>query len=317
MRIRRFIHQKEASARVKEIVARAEKEKNTRIICLDYAQLELRVATLFHRDPAMSKILNDPKGDLHTHTANEFGVDRDPTAKQINFLLVYGGGDYMLGRKLTTEGVPTTQEQAGGLINRYNQVYARVRPWRKGLLDEHQDNGFVKLFTGRKRSLGDIDWSDKRELHKAETTLANNTVQGSGQDFLKASIIRSDPKCINPDRVTLGRLTGMKADHIALLKDYAFRLEKYRRMFEKANLHWLLQVHDESLWRCDKEAAGDMGIILSEIMTWHHYLPAIRPYSVPLVADGGIGETWKRAKAAGKSKTPNDPNKLHYFPDEP
>lgn len=283
--------------------------KGQSLICLDYAQLELRVATLFHQDPAMTRILCDPKGDLHTHTAKEFAVDRDPTAKQINFLLVYGGGAYMLGKKLTTEGVTTSQEAAYTLIQTYDHVYAKVRPWRKALLEEHRENGFIRLWTKRKRALLDIDWDDKNSVHKAETTLANNSVQGSGQDFLKAAIIRSDPLAINPDKAVLARMM-LKPLHKAYIQDTARKLEKYRRILTLAKTQWLLQVHDESLWRCATSASIEVGQILAEIMTWRHYFPSIRPYTVPLVADGGIADNWKDAKSK------HNGCRIHYWPSD-
>lgn len=278
--------------------------KGQLLICLDYAQLELRVSALLHQDRAMSRILCDPEGDLHTYTAEEFSVDRDPTAKQINFLLVYGGGAYVLSEKLTTEGVPTDAHSADALINRYNQVYSDVQPWRKELLRFHEEHGFVRLFTGRHRALKHVNWGDKREVHKAETTLANNVVQGSGQDFLKAAIIRSDPACYNPDKVYPMK-RNCPPKHRAILKDQGRKLEKYRREFKLAKCKWILQVHDESIWFADKSAAVDIANKLAEIMTWRHFIPPILPYSVPLVADGGVADNWKAAKAK------DNPNRVH------
>ena len=86
--------------------------KGMKIVCIDYAQLELRVMALLCKDPAMSKILRDPKGDIHQNTADKFGVARNPTAKQLNFLMLYGGLARMLAGRLTQEGVPTEVEEA-------------------------------------------------------------------------------------------------------------------------------------------------------------------------------------------------------------
>lgn len=272
------------------------------LIVLDYAQLELRVGCLMSRDPAMSRVLSDPKGDIHSFTANEFGVPRDPTAKQINFLLIYGGGNYVLSEQLTVNGVPTTVEVAQSYIDRFNQVYHRYKAWREELLEEHRANGFVRLFTGRRRALEDINWENRFSVHKAETTLANNTVQGSGQDFLKIAIVRTDHRRLIPDSVALGSnlSKNWSPSHRAYLKDRVRLLTQYRKDFERCGVRWLLQVHDESIWRCaDRKAAVDMATKLARVMTWRHVFPGIRSYNVPLVAEGGVGETWKQAKAKG------------------
>jgi DNA polymerase I-like protein with 3'-5' exonuclease and polymerase domains len=152
--------------------------KGMSLLCLDYAQLELRVAALWTRDPAFIKILCDPKGDIHQNTANEFGVKRNPTAKQINFLLLYGGGGKVLSDNLTLAGVPTTKTVAWKYVERYNQVYRGIVEGRLALLEAHKRNGYIRTFIGRKRQLFGIDWDNEYSRHKAETTLSNNTTQG-------------------------------------------------------------------------------------------------------------------------------------------
>jgi DNA polymerase I-like protein with 3'-5' exonuclease and polymerase domains len=273
--------------------------KGQLLLCIDYAQIELRVGALYHQDPVMVEVLRDPKGDLHQKTADEFGVVRDPVSKNINFLFQFGGGAYALAELMTANGVPTTPEKAQPLVLRYDEVYAKVSPFRKALLQEHSNNGFVRLLTGRKRHyLAGIDWENRSRLHKAETTLANNVIQGAAQDFLKATIIRLDHYSFNPDKAILQKWS-LPRQHAAIVKDYSRKLEKYRRTLKLAHTRWLLQVHDESLWVCDKEAAEEILHICAEVMCWRHYIPSIRPYCVPLVAEGGVGETWKEAK--GKS----------------
>ena len=273
-----------------------EVETDEVIICLDYAQLELRVCGLFCEDPAMTRILCDPDGDVHTNTANEVGVDRDKVAKRLNFLLIYGGGSYVLSENLTVNGVPTTQDQAKAFITRWDGVYAGVPAWRKSLLVEHQEKGYVSLFTGRKRWLLNVDWDSRNEVHKAETTLSNNAVQGSGQDFLKMAIIRSDVHCINVDKLLPQRL-DMPREHRLVIAEQASKVEKFRRVLRLAQCQWLLQVHDESLWRVKRSAADECIDILGQMMVMRHPFPAIKRYSIPLVVDGGWGESWKKAKA--------------------
>jgi DNA polymerase I-like protein with 3'-5' exonuclease and polymerase domains len=266
------------------------------LIVLDYSQLEIRVMCLLCKDPKMESVLCDPKGDIHQTTSDEFNVSRDPEAKQLNFLLLYGGMEYMLSEQLTFSGVPTTPDQARVYRERHAQVYARVPEYRQELLDYHKANDHVVLFLKRRRHLPDINWDDKYSVHQAETTLSNNVVQGSGQDFLKAAIVRSDWQCINPDAILPQRMKLPKL-HRAYLADKAKALEKHRRILRMSDSRWRLQVHDESIFTVRPEAAEECLNILADIMSWRHYFPAVSDYNVPLVAEGGVGDTWKAAKS--------------------
>lgn len=269
--------------------------KGQSIICLDFAQIEIRTMAILCKDPEMRRVLMDPDGDIHQNTADQFSVDRSPTAKQINFLLLYAGQSFALATKLTLEGAPTTPQMAQGYIDRYNEVYAEVAKYRKRLLQEHQRKGYVQYLLGRKRYLLDVDWSSKREQHKAETTLSNNINQGSAQDLLKASIVRCDPSCINPDKAVLNHFNFSKT-HVNRLKDYGHRLEKVRRLQRLAHCRWALQVHDETLYFCDTSAAEDIGHMIAEVMTWMPYFEPITNIDIPLVVDGGVGCNWAHAK---------------------
>jgi len=276
--------------------------KGQLIICLDFSQIEIRVMAIFSKDKAMTGILRDPKGDIHQLTADQFQVDRSPVAKQINFLQLYAGGSYAMANKLTLEGAPTTPEVAQSYINRYNEIYPDVSRCRKDWLKQLQRQGYVQYLLGNKRYLLDVDWSKRREMHKAETTISNNLCQGSAQQLLKCAIVRSDPQCINPDNAILARATryDISRAHKLKLQDNARKLEKLRREFRLAKLKWSLQVHDENLYSVDKHAAVDIGHKVADIMTWVPYFEPITSISVPVLVDGGIGESWKEAK----SKTP-------------
>jgi DNA polymerase I-like protein with 3'-5' exonuclease and polymerase domains len=273
--------------------------KGKLLVVLDYSQLELRVMAMRSKDEKMLTLLNDVTQDIHQNTADQFGVDRNPTAKQLNFLLLYGGGAFMLAGNLSAEGVPTTVKQADVYYNRYNEVYPMVQDYRLWLLAMHQKFGFVRFLTGRTRHLPDVNWHSKRSIHKAETTLANNTIQGDGQDLLKASIVRSDWMGINPDRAILEKGLWGNDLHKAYLKDRVAKLEKYRRLFKLSKTQFVLQVHDEALNYTEASAAPEVGAALADIMTWRHYFPiAVKRYQpVTLAVEGGIADNWGDAKS--------------------
>lgn len=282
--------------------------KGKQMVVIDFMQMELRIMALLSKEPTMTKVLNDPEGDIHQTTADQFGVPRNPSAKNINFLLLYGGMAKMLADNLTMNGVPTTPQQADAYVKRYDQTYGRIRTYREELTALHKQQGFITYLTGRTRNLPNIDWQDWFSCHQAETTLANNIVQGSSQDLLKATIVRCDPRCLNPDYETRQRLTLTK-DHDLRLRDYDQRIRKLRRWLLLARVQWVLQVHDEALFFVDKSAAQEIGQAICEVMCWRHYLPATTDYTVRLAVEGGVGGDWAEAK----SKTPLF--KLHKFGD--
>jgi len=272
--------------------------RGKKLIVLDYSQLEIRVQVMGSQDPEMLRVLQDPDGDIHTNTSEKFSVNRSPTAKELNFLLQYGGGNYMLSHKLTFEGIPTNKQQAQSYIDQYNRIYYRVKEWRKELLAHHREYGHVKLVTGRHRFLEDVDWNNNRHVHKAETTLSNNVVQGSGQDLLKASIIRCDCNEPDMDKHILNSSVVCDKTHRNLLKDYSRKLAKIRKILRAGNVHWLMQVHDESIFEADSLAADECGRLIAEVMGWRHFLPPPKQfiYNVPILAEGGVGESWSEAK---------------------
>ncbi len=274
--------------------------KGKLMVVLDYAQLEIRVMDFWADDANMTKVLCDPKGDLHQMTADHFKVARNPTAKNLNFLMLFGGQAFMLAENLTKEGVPTSQQEAQLFLDGYDStLYPGVKQARLKMLAFHKANGFCYYLTGRRRTIPNVDWDDKYVVHKTETVLANNLIQGTGQDFIKAMIIRSDPLCINPDRAAREELV-MKPSHRNLLCDYTAKVSRLRHKFRLAHLQWILQVHDEVIYFVDKHAAEETLNDLADLMTWRHFFPATVKYNVPLVTEGGVGENWKQAK----SKTP-------------
>ena len=290
---------------VKATATKLHTRKGEDLVVLDYAQLELRVMALYSEDPAMCKVLCDPKGDMHQMTSDNLHIDRDPSAKNANFLLIFAGQAYVFSELLTSLGMPTTQNQAQAIISGWNKLYWRVPERRNEWLNEHREHGFIRLWTNRKRQLLDVDWDDHRSVHKAETTLSNNGVQGSGQDFLKAALIRADPAEINPDYEVRQRMQ-LPRKHDLLMRDYARRVDRIRRVLLLAKTKWLLQVHDEAIWRCDAKASDEVARFCAELMCMRHFFPAIGKYCVPLVADGGIAKNWKDAKAK------DNPRKIHF-----
>ena len=291
------------------------KKKKRVLIVLDQSQLEIRVMAIRCGDSNLVRVLSDPKGDIHTETAQAFLVDRSPTAKQLNFLLLYGGGAYMLGNKLTLEGVATSMSQAAEYVSKYDQKYGGVRAWREAMLGVLRAQGYCHYLTGRTRTLvadevtgKPINWSSPRDVHKAETTISNNLIQGDGQDFIKAAIIRLNYRLPNYDKYVFDKFSDLPRLHKLRLKDYYCKIDKVRKLLKQSNTEFLLQVHDELKYETDEDSAEEVGNYIAEIMTWRHDIPrSVKSYAVPLAVEVGIANTWYDAKG----KNPMIP--LHYF----
>lgn len=278
-------------------------EEKYSLLVLDHSQLEIRVMGLLCRDPEITRILQDPDGDIHSESASRFMVNRD-SAKSLNFLMLYGGREYMMAESLTQAGNPVTPQQCAAFQVIYNQTYARVPEYRKELVQHHEQHGYVVLLTGRTRTLEDPDYNSPYGRHSIETTLANNVVQGTGQDFLKAAIVRLDPYCLNPDSAALSLGLG-SLRHKEVLRYHSNRLAKIRKTLLKAQCRYLLQVHDELIFGVLREAEEECLELCAEVMVWEHYIPSLfdqkaEPYSIPLVAEGGAALNWKDAKSKDK-----------------
>lgn len=109
----------------------------------DLSQAELRFLAQVSGDEAMRTAFRDGR-DIHEATAERmFGVDMaalksdDPKqykelrakGKTLNFGIVYGLGAAALARSLTLSGVPTSRDEAKGLLDAYLKAYPRVAAW--------------------------------------------------------------------------------------------------------------------------------------------------------------------------------------------
>lgn len=277
------------------------------LIVLDHSQLEIRVMCILAQDPKMTEILSDESGDIHNETSSSLCVPRDPDSKQLNFLMLYAGKAPMMSEQLTFSGSPTSVGQCEQYIIQWNAKYYRVPEYRKELLNDHQIKGYCTYLNLRRRHIPFIDWSDKWAVHRAETTLSNNIVQGSGQDLLKAAIVRLDPQCINPDRAALETFSSkfLGTRHSSILRKQALVLDKHRKLLRAADCRYLLQVHDELVFKVKLKYAEECLNVCATVMSWEHYMPSIftkqnKGYCIPLVAEGGVGFTWKEAKSKDK-----------------
>jgi len=224
------------------------------MVSADYSQIELRIVAHLSGDKALIRAFQEG-ADVHARTAAlVFGVAEEEVtpamraqAKTINFGILYGMGAARLARTLK---IPFAE--ARRFIESYFEALPGVRAWLDGTLEEARKTGEVRTLLGRRRPIPDLASRDGRVRAQAENVAVNTPVQGSAADLIKVAMIRMD-----------------------------------ERIREKGiPVRMLLQVHDELVFDCPAEAAGELADLAREVMegTWE--------LRVPLKVDVGRGINW-------------------------
>jgi DNA polymerase-1 len=193
------------------------------LISADYSQIELVVLAHLSQDENLVTAFRDGT-DVHARTAALiFGVGEDQInseqrriAKTINFGVMYGMSAFRLANEL---GISRTD--ASTFINAYFNTYAGVRRFIEELIKKTEDCGFASTILGRRRYISTINSRNKTEKSAAERIAVNTPIQGSAADIVKTAMLNLDKRLATEQ--SLARL--------------------------------LLQVHDELILECPKEAA--------------------------------------------------------------
>ncbi len=155
------------------------------LISADYNQAELRVGTSVAQEENMAKLFRSKpkKGkrtvDIHQLVADELGIERDP-AKTINFMILYGGGEDKLARKLK---IPLLQ--ARRYLERYHAQYWHFRHTSKFWANRARYQGYIRLWNGRVRHFNHPRANPKDAF--------NSLVQGGVAAMLEDAILELDP----------------------------------------------------------------------------------------------------------------------------
>lgn len=166
-------------------------DENCKLISADYSQIELRVLAHLCQDPRLIEAFTADE-DIHRITASEvFGVEladvtyeQRSAAKEVNFGIVYGMGDFGL-----SESLKISIAEAKKYIEGYFKTYPLVRDYMDRIVEECKTNGYVQTMLGRKRYIPDINNRNKM-IQAAATRMARNTpIQGSAADIIKVAMV--------------------------------------------------------------------------------------------------------------------------------
>ncbi len=205
----------------------------------DYSNIEMRIVTEFSRDPLLTRVFLDPKGDAHRTTGallagvkeTEVSKPQRQQAKPVNFGFIYG----MQAPRLVLYaragyGVTLTEGQAVKFRRRWFDAYEGVARWHEFVLREAKRNREARTLWGRRRFL---------DPETAYNEFFNTPVQGSGADGLKNSLplVYKRFKALSGGKVLLerGARVGMvHMVHDEIVGEHADEGEEFAEIVRKA-----------------------------------------------------------------------------------
>jgi len=224
------------------------------LVAGDYSQIDLRALAHLSQDESLLSAFHRDE-DIHAVTAGRlFGVDVSQittdmrrVAKTVNFGVIYGMSGY--GLEQATE---LSREEASRFIAAYFEKYPGVKQYLESTKQQARDKGYVQTLLGRRRSIPEINSSNRQLREAAERMAINMPVQGTSADIIKVAMIN------------------------------LYREMEERRLRSKM----LLQVHDELIFEVPQEELEEMRQLIPEIMSTALEL------SVPLKVDIKTGNNW-------------------------
>jgi DNA polymerase-1 len=158
----------------------------------DYSQIELRVLAHLSEDPRLVEAFTKDL-DIHTITASQvFKISEDEVtklqrsrAKEVNFGIIYGMGDFGL-----SESLHISRKEAKAYIESYFESYPKVQAFMEGIISRCVESGYVETILGRRRAVPDITNKNFMIRSAAERIARNTPIQGSAADIIKLAMIK-------------------------------------------------------------------------------------------------------------------------------
>jgi DNA polymerase-1 len=228
------------------------------LMSADYSQIELRLMAHFSQDPLLLDAYRTGK-DIHTLTAAEvFEVDPETMSKETRARAkaVNFGIVYGISPFGLAAQLGIEQRVAKEYIERYFARYKGVAAFIEKTLQTVRRDGAVRTAFGRVRPIPDIQSRNPNQRGFAERTAVNTPLQGTAADLIKIAMLRIDAAMTS---------RGLKSK-------------------------MTLQVHDELLFDVVPDEAETMQEMVKREME------SAAKFSVPIVADVGLGSNWKDIK---------------------
>lgn len=160
----------------------------------DYSQIDLRVLAHYSQDKALVSAFRGGE-DIHTRTAAEiFRVspllitpEMRRVAKSINFGIVYGMSSFGLANQLDIG-----RKEAQRFIDSYFRLYTGVQKFMEDIVISAREKGYVTTLLGRRRTVAEINATNRNRREFAERMAINTPIQGTAADIIKLAMIACD-----------------------------------------------------------------------------------------------------------------------------
>ncbi len=229
------------------------------LMSADYSQIELRLMAHFSQDALLLNAYRTGQ-DIHTLTASEvFGIAPEAIDKQTRARAkaVNFGIVYGISPFGLAAQLGIDQKEARSYIETYFERYAGVRRFIDETLETVRRDGAVRTHFGRVRPIPDIQSRNPNMRGFAERTAINTPLQGTAADLIKLAMIALDRQITS------------------------------RKLRSKMTL----QVHDELLFDVVPEEADELTALVK------HEMEHVAEFSVPIVAEVGLGQNWRDIKS--------------------
>ena len=237
--------------------------RGRRLVAVDYAQIELRVAAHLSDDEFLKNAFAINQ-DIHAATAaavfnvgiDDVTSDQRRTAKVVNFGLIYGMGAFRLAQYT---GI--TLGEAEEFIEAYFERLPGIKRYLADTLALASKRGYVETMLGRRRYFPILQRpggtrQDQLARSRAEREAVNAPIQGTAADIIKLAMIE------------LGRLLPEKLPDAQML----------------------LQVHNELVFECHSSEVDDLIGIVRPVMEGALKL------NVALKVEAEVGMNWYEMK---------------------
>lgn len=154
------------------------------LLSADYNQAELRVGVSVAQEENMAKLFRSKPlpgkktVDIHQLVADALHIERDP-AKTINFMILYGGGEEKLARKLGISLIAARE-----YLRHYHAEYWHFKHTSRFWANRARYQRYIRLWTGRLRHFNHPLANPKDAF--------NSLVQGGVAEMLRVAIGRLD-----------------------------------------------------------------------------------------------------------------------------
>ncbi len=162
-----------------------------------YRDYDMAVLAADSQEPLLQCVF-DPDVDVHKEVAKKL-FDKDEidayernVAFTLNLSLIYGTDFTGIQSR-----IGYSRKDTADIIEKHAGLFSNISDWKRELIRESREKGYVETILGRKRSLPNI-WSSNGFLRgKDEKKAVSNRVQGSVADIMKLKLVELDSELEN------------------------------------------------------------------------------------------------------------------------